>query len=167
MTWIPHTLIPMDLRSRLVPMLALAAALAACKGRNRDAPTQVQGQPNLPAVSFRKDVYPVLAKNCATAEGCHGNQPTSAVELDLRDATAFSQLVGKDAEMRKGAQRVRAGEPAASFLVAKLAGTLQPSEGSSMPQNPETGEPFQPSPLPPDYIEKILKPWIRAGAPNN
>jgi hypothetical protein len=157
-------------RNLLPPLLALAlaAALAACKSRSLpQADAQARTPPAAGAISFRRDIYPVLAKNCTTTEGCHGNQPTAAVDLDLRGPVAYSQLVGKDAEMRKGAVRVRPGEPKASFLVDKLTGALKPDEGNSMPINAETGEPFQTSPLPSGYIEKVLKPWILAGAPNN
>jgi hypothetical protein len=167
MKWTTLKLVRMNLLRRAIPMLALMTVLTACKSRDRGVPMQVQAQPGLASVSFHNDVYPVLAKNCASAEGCHGNNSTAAVDLDLRAPAAYSQLVGKDAEMRKGALRVRPGDPATSFLIAKLAGSLQPSEGNPMPINVETGEPFQTSPLPPDYIEKSLKPWIRAGAPNN
>jgi hypothetical protein len=148
--------------------LALAAAFIACKSRDSGAPpAEVKEQPAFRTVSFRNDVYPVLAKNCATAEGCHGNRPTESVDLDLRAGAAYGQLVGTTAEARKGVLRVEPGDSAASFLVDKLAGSLRSGEGKPMPLNVETGAPLSPSPLPPDFIEHILKPWIQAGALNN
>jgi hypothetical protein len=148
--------------------LALAVAFIACKSRDSGAPpAQEKAQPTVRAVSFRIDVYPVLAKNCATVEGCHGNRPTESVDLDLLAGAAYAQLVGTAAEARKGALRVKPGDPAASFLVDKLAGSLRSGEGKPMPLDVESGAPLSPSPLLPDFIEKILKPWIQAGAPNN
>ena len=150
--------------SRVAP-LVLVAALSACRSKGGNAPTETRPAMKVPA--FHADVLPVLLQDCANAEGCHGNKPTESVDLDLRAAVAFSQLVGAPAEARKGAVRVKPGEPAASFLIDKLAGTLRSGEGKSMPIDVETGVPLSPSPLPPDYLEKVLKPWIEAGAPNN
>jgi hypothetical protein len=149
--------------------LALAAASAACKSRDIGAPpsTQVKAPPAVPPISFRNDVYPVLAKYCATAEGCHGNRPTESVDLDLRAGTAYAQLVGTSAEARKDALRVRPGDASTSFLVDKVAGSLRSGEGKRMPLDAESGVTLDPSPLPPDFIEMILKPWIQAGARNN
>lgn len=149
--------------------VGLVAALAGCKARDSSPspPTQVKTAPAVRAISFRDEIYPVLAKYCATAEGCHGSRPTESVDLDLRAGAAYAQLVGTAAEARKGSLRVKPGDAAASFLVDKLAGSLRSDEGKTMPLDVESGAPLNPSPLPPDFIEKILKPWIQAGAPNN
>ncbi len=121
-----------------------------------------------PIPSFRADVLPVLALNCASAEGCHGNKPTPSVDLDLRAASAYEQLVDKPSRARRGALRLKPGDPQASFLLDKLTGSLGPvQEGKRMPLDAETGAPIVPSPLPPDFVEKVLEPWIAAGAPNN
>ncbi len=117
--------------------------------------------------SFRADIAPVLERMCARAEGCHGNKPTDSVDLDLRLSASYRQLVGIAAQARKGGVRVRPGDPAASFLLDKLAGTLGPREGKPMPIDPVTGAPIHPNPLGADYVEGILRPWIAAGAPNN
>lgn len=119
------------------------------------------------APSFQHAVLPVLIQHCATAEGCHGNKPTDSVDLDLRPPAAWSQLVGHPAEARKGALRVKPHDARASFLIAKLSGQLEPDEGKAMPIDEDTGVPLNPSPLPADYVEKVLTPWIAAGAPNN
>jgi hypothetical protein len=59
------------------------------------------------------------------------------------------------------------GDPARSFLIAKLTGALGPSEGKAMPIDVDTGAPIQPSPIPGDFIRDPLEPWITAGAPSN
>jgi hypothetical protein len=117
-----------------------------------------------PAPSFHRDVLTVMVKQCASAEGCHGDKPTDSVSLDLRPDAAYAQLVGVKAEAREGWLRVAPGNPDASFLLDKLTGRLGAGEGKPMPIDPETGAPLEPSPLPPRYVDGVLVPWIRAGA---
>jgi hypothetical protein len=140
--------------------LAVTLLLFACTKR---APTATPPA----APSFVHDIAPVLDRMCARAEGCHGTKPTDSVDLDLRAAAAYRQLVEVPAQARKGASRVKRGDPAASFLVEKLTGHLGPREGKPMPIDPNTGVPVVPSPIPSDYVEHILMPWIAAGAPDS
>jgi hypothetical protein len=118
-----------------------------------------------PQPAFRREVLPVLVKQCASAEGCHGEKPTDSVHLDLRPDAAYAELVGAPAEAREGWLRIAPGKPDASFLLDKLGGRLGHGEGKPMPIDAETGAPIEPSPLPPGYVEKVLVPWISAGAP--
>ena len=117
--------------------------------------------------SFSRDVWPVLDRHCAQAKGCHGNEPTDSVALDLRRDHAYAELVGHPSAARKGALRISAGNPAASFLVDKLTAKLRSGEGKAMPLDPDTGVPILPSPLPLGFVDGILRPWIAAGAPDN
>jgi len=119
------------------------------------------------APSFKSDIAPVLSRMCAQARGCHGEAPTDSVDLDLRPAAAWAQLVGRAAETRRTAQRVKPGDCDASRLVAKLTGRLGPREGKRMPIDPDSGAPVQPNPVDQGYLDAVLCPWIRAGAPNN
>jgi hypothetical protein len=139
--------------------VAATLLLFACTKR---APTAKPAAP-----SFAHDIAPVLEHMCARAEGCHGAKPTDSVDLDLRAAAAYRQLVEVPAQARKGASRVKRGDPAASFLLDKLTGHLGPREGKPMPIDANTGVPLDPSPIPSDYIERILTPWIAAGAPDS
>jgi len=150
----------------------LFLSLAGCSGQCGEHGTQARASlpsskaPPIP--SFRSDVLPVLVLHCASAEGCHGNKPTPSVSLDLRASFAYGQLVNKPSEGRRGAVRVKPGDPQASFLVDKLTGQLgSVQEGKRMPIDVDTGAPVVPSPLPPDFVEHALDPWIAAGAPNN
>lgn len=150
----------------------LLAVLAGCAGKcgeqgSSAATSQgVSSPPRIP--SFRGDIAPVLVLHCSSADGCHGNKPSPSVDLDLRDSSAYGQLVGKPSEARRGAQRVKPGDPESSFLVDKLTGRLgSAQEGKRMPIDAETGAPIVPSPLPADFVENVLEPWIAAGAPNN
>ena len=117
--------------------------------------------------SFRKDVLPALVQNCANAAGCHGDHATESVSLDLREQAAYGQLVEAPSVIRKGSMRVARGKPKESFLVDKLTGELSNTEGKRMPLDDQSGLPLILSPLLPDYVEKVLKPWIQAGAPDN
>lgn len=118
------------------------------------------------ALSFHRDVLPVLTSHCATVPGCHGDDPTDSVHFDLRPAAAHASLLAA-AEARRGAMRVQPGDPAHSFLIAKLTGALGPGEGKAMPIDVDTGSPLVPSPVPTTFIHDVLGPWIAAGAPNN
>jgi len=152
-------------RAQLLALILAVAASAACHKRNENGIGGPVRAARIP--SFRADVLPVLQQQCATAEGCHGAKPTDSVRLDLRPSTAYAQLVGVPAQARRSAMRVTPGVPAASFLLDKLSGTLGPREGKSMPVDADTGAPFEKSPLPNDYVELVLVPWIVGGAPDN
>ena len=117
--------------------------------------------------SYSRAIAPVLERMCATARDCHGADPTLDIALDLRRGSSYAQLVNRPAQARAGAMRVKAGDPAASFLVDKLLGKLGPREGKQMPLDAQTGAPIVPSPIDRGYIDSILTPWIAAGAPNN
>jgi hypothetical protein len=135
----------------------LLLLLAACK----------QQPPAAPVPSFKRDIAPVLHVGCATNRGCHGADPNEWIDLDLRPDRAHAQLVGRSAYERNNALRVKPGSPEESFLIAKLTGSLKQREGKAMPLDPATGQPMQPNPLAGDFIEKVLRPWIAAGAPDN
>ena len=164
----------------IVLWIALAPVLGGCHHRNPEAtdgasPASAPVPGAVPAAappaatvpSFRDEVLPVLVRNCATAIGCHGEEPTESVSLDLRPANAYAQLVNIAAQARPGGLRVRPGDDDQSFLVAKLTGNLVGPEGKPMPIDPGSGVPLIPSPLPPDFVDGVLRPWIRSGAPNN
>jgi len=144
--------------------LALAPlALGAC--RRRVAASSVRPAPA--PISFHVSIEPMLARHCASSEGCHGEHPTHSVSLDLRVGRAYQALVSAPAKIRKGALRIVPGGPEQSFLIDKLNGTLTIKEGKTMPLDPDTGAPLQASPLPPGFVETTLTNWIARGAPNN
>lgn len=143
-------------------MFAVAlAALVACSSPDGQLAAGV-------TPSFERDIAPMLEARCAHARGCHGADPTPLVDLDLRRARAYRELVGVAGETgRLALFRVEPGHPAASLLVQKLTGRAGPGSGKPMPLDPETGEPVTPSPLSPDWVDRMLIPWIAAGAPAN
>jgi len=150
---------------------ALFLTLVGCSAQCGDQGTQARSLQSFkapPIPSFRADVLPVFALHCSSAEGCHGDKPTPSVSLDLRAAVAYAELVNKPSEGRRGGLRVKPGDPQASFLMDKLTGRLGAAqEGKRMPIDVDTGAPVEPSPVPLDFVEKVLEPWIASGAPNN
>jgi len=142
---------------------ALVFALVACT-----APKARPGPPDAPpGPSFARDVEPILDHECAHQKGCHGAEPADDVDMDLRPVAAYRELVGKGAEQREGALRVKPFDPDGSFVVDKLTGRLAGHDGKRMPIDRETGVSVDPSPLPPGFVDQILVPWIAAGAKDN
>ena len=117
--------------------------------------------------SWSKDIMPHLRDGCAAAKGCHGDEPTDSIELDLRPSAAYVQLVGRTASARPGALLIAPGQPDQSFLVAKLTGHLGSKEGKAMPLDVETGAPKLPTKEDEAFVREVLVPWILAGAPND
>lgn len=117
--------------------------------------------------SFHADVEPVLARFCASAEGCHGDSPSHSVKLDLRVGYTYRDLVAAPAKTRAGAVRVVPGDPDRSYLLDKLHGTLAAGEGKAMPLDPQTGAPLETSPLPRGFVDHALPSWIARGAPDD
>ncbi len=93
------------------------------------------------------------ARGCNVAS-CHGVAQSGG--LDLRPGRAYTSLVGAAASGATGRHRVVAGDPEASFLIAKLRGTLRAHEGSRMPL---TGAPLSDAEL------GLVTTWIAGGAP--
>jgi hypothetical protein len=149
-----------------LPLLAAVALAAGCN-RRESAPAPPPAPAPVAVSSFSREIAPQMQRMCAAVEGCHGEHPTDSVSLDLRADRAYAALVNQPAQVRKGAMRVKPGDPDASVLVAKLTGELGPREGKRMPLDPMTGVPVAHSAMDADYAKYILRPWIVAGAPNN
>ncbi|MGI9458093.1 MAG: DUF1549 domain-containing protein, partial [Aeoliella sp.] len=94
------------------------------------------------AVSFSRDVRPILAARCFA---CHGPEENEG-GLALHDHAAAL------AEMDSGARAIVAGEPGESALLARIAS-----------DDADTRMPPDEEPLSPDDIAK-LRSWIEAGA---
>ncbi len=140
--------------------MAVAVALvSACCGSRSPVPERT-------APSFERDIAPVLAERCATARGCHGADPTPAVDLDLRPVAAYRQLVGVRAETGPvPVLRVAPGDPDRSLLFLKLTGALGPGQGKRMPIDPRTHEPTDA--MSDHWVGTVLARWIEAGAPRD
>lgn len=122
----------------------------ACAVRAEEPAPAVSHQP---AVSYQKDVVPILEQNCAT---CHltGEE---AGGMSLVGDAAIGFLVGQPSQEAPAIMRVAAGEPDKSYLVMKLEGTHIDHGGSGSQM------PFGGLPLAPEDIAKVRQ-WIAEGA---
>lgn len=107
------------------------------------------------AVSFARDLVPVLRANCAT---CHltGQE---AGNMKLHPGGAYASLVNVDS-VESGLKRVQPGAPQQSYLMHKLDGTHLDAGG--------VGDrmPFGVPPLD-DATRERFRNWIAAGAKND
>ncbi len=102
--------------------------------------TTIEPADNLPVVSFQSDISPILAANCALADGCHGS---SGGEFPL---VTYDQV----------SRYVNAGDPYNSKLYESI--RAYAGEGA-MPPKPN-------SPLSDQQIGQIYV-WILQGATDN
>jgi mono/diheme cytochrome c family protein len=124
--------------SRLVPLCLLALAVSVPVGadepKTADAPAG--------AVSFMKDVAPLLAQNCIA---CH-----NARKAESRyNLTTFAQLA-KGGQQGEGIT-LEPGDPDASYLVELIRPDGQPRM------------PYKLDPLPPEKIA-LIERWVKEGA---
>ena len=115
-------------------------------------------------VSFQRQIAPLLEQSCAAERGCHGDEPTHSVSLDLREAAAAHSLVDRPAKTRPGAVLIAPFDVPNSFVLDKLDGRLGPKEGKRMPLDPETGAPVTVPSVRAAELRLLLEEWIRAGA---
>jgi hypothetical protein len=118
---------------------------------------QVYARRHVPASTFHTIEDRILTDRGCAVSSCHG--ATRAGNLDLRPGAAYASLVGvapdNAAARGRGSLRVKPSDVAASFLSAKLHGTLAPDEGSVMPL---VGDPLSAKEL------ALIDAWIAAGA---
>jgi hypothetical protein len=137
----------------------VALALAAC-----GVDTAACGVPALaaPAHATSADVLAIVARDCAVG-GCHLRAPgAGGLVLDVTSPAWASAVVGVAAREAPAMALVAPGDPARSWLVAKLSGVFcaaacdrQLGCGGRMP----TGTPLSAA------DEAIIVAWIEAGAP--
>jgi hypothetical protein len=107
------------------------------------------------AVSFRRDLVPVLKSGCAA---CHLTG-SEAGNLALHPGAAYQSLVGVPSIQSKFL-RVKPGAPDESYLLMKLDGTHLDAGGSGgrMPYNTEPLD---------GVTRQRFRDWIAGGAPDN
>jgi mono/diheme cytochrome c family protein len=109
------------------------------------------GQPGA-ALSYARDVEPIFLAECGD---CHGAEKPKK-GLDLSQGKGHAALVGRPSQEAADTLLVKAGDPAASYLWAKLQHTT--SEGKGMPRTMFGAKKLAPEQL--DLVER----WIRDGA---
>jgi cytochrome c553 len=132
---------------RKIANIAIAIAIAVPAAAQAGAPAS--------APSFKKDVMPLLQRQCVA---CHMTGDEQG-QLGLMPKIAYGSLVKKQSIQAQMA-RVTPGEPERSYLLHKLRGTHldQGGSGARMPMGmPELSE---------QDLAKLTA-WIKAGAPDN
>lgn len=134
----------------VVASLILPVLLAGCAGSGASAEPTTS--------TFERIQTEVFDVSCS-ADSCHSSVG-QAGGLILEAGHAYDQLVGRPpanpVAAGHGWMRVAPGNPAGSFLMAKITDALAAGEGSSMPYNA--------APLDGDTVE-IVRAWIAADAP--
>ena len=103
-------------------------------------------------LSYARDVEPIFLAECGD---CHGAEKPKK-GLDLSQGKGHAALVGRPSQEAADTLLVKAGDPAASYLWAKLQHTT--SEGKGMPRTIFGAKKLAPEQL--DLVER----WIRDGA---
>jgi hypothetical protein len=107
---------------------------------------------NPPELSFKKDVQPVVNKECLD---CHSAEKHKG-KLDLSEANAYKNLVNAPSDELPAMMRVKPGDPDNSYLWLKL--EHKTKEGSGMPKGL-----FGAKSLPQDQKD-VIRNWIAQGA---
>jgi len=98
----------------------------------------------VPAVSFSKDIIPILTTNCALNSGCHLGANSTNLQINFDSDSAYATLFKRDL--------ISTTNPPASLFYAEV-------EENQMPLAPY-------APLSESQKNLILK-WIQEGAKNN
>ncbi len=148
--------IPVALHGRQGRLVIRAGVEMASGHADRDRVALVCQRPPSPA-TFATLQEKIFTPGCAISS-CHGAAQSGG--LGLAPGEAYGNLVGvaptNPAALSAGLLRVAPGDPARSFLLAKLQGTLTAGEGDPMPR---VGGSVSPRLL------DLVRRWIVAGAP--
>ena len=148
---------PVLLLASALPVVVGAGAADTAAGAAQTAPAAVESATSSTtmAVSFKRDLVPVLRRSCAT---CHmtGTEPG---HMALHPGAAYRSLVGVASTQSKSL-RVKPGAPQQSYLIMKLDGTYLDAGGTGA-RMPLAAPPLDEATL------TRFREWIAAGAPDN
>jgi hypothetical protein len=119
------------------------------------------GQPR----SFRRDVVPILAQSCASQD-CHGDLKNDlGIHFVPSDPDAIYAELQRESPTAKGVKLVAPGDPAKSFLYAKING----DEGDFTSVCPMLGcgETMPPGTKIASVQRDTIQQWILEGATND
>ena len=137
--------------------IVIAGIATACGSDTPTTPAAPTPAPGPPPVSFSTQIQAqILTPSCAPCHTDDGRTPSGG--LNLKQGSAYANLVGVASTGKPGATRVIAGNPSGSYLVQKLEGAAD-IVGLRMPRN---GPPFLT-----DAQVATIRQWIQNGAPNN
>jgi hypothetical protein len=137
--------------------LVLLLLVAAGCGKLKEVPTEPGGGPGDPidpTATFTRVQNEIFTPTCAQL-GCHDplGQQSSLV---LRSGVAYANIVAHPSVEMPQLARVQPSDPASSYLYRKITGSG--ITGDRMPQ----GGPYLS-----DAQIKLVRDWIRRGAPND
>jgi len=131
-------------------------ALFAC-GKLKELPTEPgggNGEPVDPTATFTRVQNEIFTPTCASL-GCHDTLGQQSSQV-LAPGLSYAQTVNRPSVEMPSLMRVVPGDPANSYLYRKITGAG--ITGDRMPQ----GGPFLT-----DAQTKLVRDWIRRGAPND
>ena len=137
-------------------VLACALLIVGC-GKLKELPTAPGGpggEPIDPTATFTRVQNEIFTPTCA-AIGCHDRLGRQEGQ-QLTAGVAYSQIVNHASAEMPQLNRVTPGDPANSYLYRKITGAG--ITGDRMPQ----GGPYLN-----DAQIKLIRDWIRRGAPND
>jgi len=141
---------------RRLPILLVLLFVSAC-GKLNELPTDPDGgggEPIDPTATFTRVQNEVFTPTCAQL-GCHDPLGQQSQQV-LSNGRAYANTVNVPSVELPSIARVKPGDPANSYLYRKITGAG--ITGDRMPQG-----------LPPlsDAQIKLVRDWIRRGAPND
>jgi hypothetical protein len=139
---------------RKLALLSLVLALACGKLKEPTDPGAGGGEPIDPTATFTRVQNEIFTPTCG-AIGCH-DRLGQQEGLVLTPGNAYGNTVGQPSHQMPSLLRVAPGDPAGSYLYRKVAGSG--ITGDRMPQ----GGPYLS-----DAQIKLVRDWIRRGAPND
>lgn len=137
-------------------LLVVPLLLFGC-GKLAELPTDPGnggGDPIDPTATFTRVQNEVFSPTCAVV-GCHGSIGTQE-QLNLSAGQAYANTVGRASVEMPSLLRVAPNDPSNSYLYRKVTGAG--ITGDRMPQG---------SPPLSDAQLKLVRDWIRRGAPND
>ena len=138
-------------------LLVTALLITGC-GKLAELPTEPggpgNGEPIDPTATFTRVQTEIFTPTCA-ALGCHDRLGRQS-DQQLQAGVAYAQIVNHPSVEVPQLMRVAPGDPANSFLYRKITGAG--IVGDRMPQ----GGPYLS-----DAQIKLVRDWIRRGAPND
>jgi hypothetical protein len=137
-------------------LLVSTLCLVAC-GKLKELPTEPNNggnEPIDPTATFNRVQSEIFTPTCA-ALGCH-DRLAHQEDQQLTANVAYSQVVNHPSVEMPQLMRVTPGDPANSYLYRKITGAG--ITGDRMPQ----GGPYLS-----DAQIKLIRDWIRRGAPND
>jgi len=145
----------MRVRMGISFLLMVAAFVAACgDSSNNDLPQLGGGEPIDQTATFVRVQNEIFTPTCAVL-GCH--DPLGQQEsMILSPGRAYEQTVNRPSVEMPSLMRIAPGDPANSYLYRKITGAG--ITGDRMPQ----GGPYLS-----DARIKLIRDWIRRGAPND